>query len=358
LTTRPPAPLSLKPDLAEAARRWEAHYAGEIIDRPVLWATAPRDGRPPAPRPDYAAMVRDDIDGLVERILASAEALHWCGEAIPHFFLSFGPDEVAAFCGGSLSWSDDSPGTNWSTPFVDDWEQALPLRLDDDHPLWQRLLELYRRAARRLAGKMLLTPPDLHTNMDLLAAARGPQRLCLDVVERPDLIDEAMASARQVFRDLWPAVVRAGRMDELGYCHAAYSMDGAAVLQCDFSCMISPAMARRWVLPALEEEASIVNHAVYHWDGPEALVHADDLFATRGLQALSYVPGAGHGSHIDHLDLLKRIQAGGKVAHAHGTAEEIQAMHRELRPDRVVYYTHVASPAEADRLAAWLVRNT
>jgi hypothetical protein len=44
-----PASLSLKPDLAEAAHRWEAFYAGEIIDRPVVCVTAPGDGRAPVP---------------------------------------------------------------------------------------------------------------------------------------------------------------------------------------------------------------------------------------------------------------------------------------------------------------------
>ena len=45
-------------------------------------------------------------------------------------------------------------------------------RLRADDPLCLRMLGLYRRAAERMAGKMLLSPLDLHTNMDLLAALR------------------------------------------------------------------------------------------------------------------------------------------------------------------------------------------
>jgi 5-methyltetrahydrofolate--homocysteine methyltransferase len=147
-------------------------------------------------------------------------------------------------------------------------------------------------------------------------------------------------------------------MDELGYCHGIYSVEGAAYLQCDFSCMMSPTMFRRWVLPALEEEAGIVKHVVYHWDGPGALVHADDLIASRGLHALSYVPGAGRGGHIDYLDLFKRIQKGGKAVQFSGSVEQVKLAHRQLRPEKVFYTTATKTQAEAEQLLDWFVRNT
>jgi hypothetical protein len=299
-----------------------------------------------------------DMDEIVDGMLRSAEATFYGGEAIPAGWLSFGPDEIAVFCGAELAWSDDSGDTNWSVPCVENWEDALPLRLREDHPLWLRMLELYRRAAERTAEKMLLAPLDLHTNMDLLAALRGPQRLCLDLLDCPELIDRAMADARAIFRQVWQEIARAGQMDEGGYCHLAYSMEGAAVLQCDFCCMVSPEMFGRWVLPAVEEEAEIVRHAVYHWDGPGALVHTDALLASKGLYALSYVPGAGRGSHMDYLDLLQRVQVGGKAVQVCGSPDEIKQMHRELRPDRAIYCTGTGSQAEAEQLLEWFVKNT
>ena len=355
----PPKPLSLKPDLAEANRRWQAFYAGDLIDRPVVSVTAPADDHHEIPqRVGYHDKVFGDLDDVIDRAIAAAQATYWGGEAVPTFFPSFGCDEIAVFCGAGFRWSDDSPDTNWSTPFVQDWDDALPLRIQENHPLWQRLLTLCRRASERMAGTMLLTPLDLHTNLDLLAAVRGPQRLCLDLADRPKVIDEAMASARAVFRQMWRAVAKAGRMDELGYCHAFYAMDGAAVLQCDFSFMIGPEMFRRWVLPALEEEADIVRHAMYHWDGPGALVHTADLVASKGLLALSYVPGTGRGGHINYLPLLKRVQAGGKAIQVWGTPKEVQAMHRELAPNLVCYSTRTETRAEAEALLEWFVKHT
>jgi len=356
-SVRRPAPLAFKPDLEEAVRRYEAFYAGDLIDRPVCMVTAPREGFQPVPGRNYRAKVFNDLDDLLDNALAGAEATFFGGEAIPAFFPSFGPDEVAVFCGAELRWSNDSPDTNWSVPFVDDWEKALPLRLQANHPLWQRLLALYRRGAERLAGKMLITMPDLHTNMDILAAVRGPQRLCMDLIERPEAIDRAMADARAIFPQVWNACAEAGRMDELGYCHGIYSMEGAAYLQCDFCCMISPAMFRRWVLPALEEEAAIAKHVVYHWDGPGAQVHTADLVASRGLHCLSYVPGDGHGTHLDHIELLKRCQRGGKAVQAWGSPDQIKLLHRQLQPNKVFYSTWARTQAEAEGLLDWLVKN-
>jgi 5-methyltetrahydrofolate--homocysteine methyltransferase len=352
------ASLAYKPDLADAAKRWEAFYAGEIIDRPILCVTAPRDGRKVPPSPSYRARVHDDIDQVIDRAIAVAEATYWAGDAIPAFMPSFGPDEIAVFCGATLEWSNDSGDTNWSKPFVHDWKKDLPLRLHEDHPLWQRMLALYRRAAERMAGKMLLMPPDLHTNLDLLSAVRGPQRLCLDLVEQPAMIDRAMMDARAIFPQVWNAVRKAGRMDELGYCHQIYSMQGAAFLQCDFAALISPLMFKRWVLPALEEEAQLVKHCVYHWDGPSALVHADVLIKSRGLHTLSYVPGDGNGTHLDYIPLLKRLQEGGKAVHVWGTPEEMKLLHSELQPERVMYVTSTSSQDEADALVEWFVKHT
>jgi hypothetical protein len=355
------AALEFKPDMAEAARRWAAYRAGSLVDRPLVCVTAPREGRKGPPGKGYRDRVFGDLDAAIGNALEGAAACFYGGEAVPSFWTSFGPDEIAVFCGAELAWDDRSEGTNWSKPIVEDWATALPLRLQEEHPLWQRMLRLYQKAAERLEGKMLIQHLDLHTNMDLLAALRGPQRLCLDLVDQPEWVDRAMASARAVFRELWRRIADAGRMDERGHCSGLYAMEGAAVLQCDFICMMSPLLFRRWVLPALEEEAQIARNVFFHWDGPGALVHERDLMASKGLHTFGYVPTVGPGGrieHIKHLDLLKRVQAAGKSVQAIGTPDEVKAMHRELRPDRVMYCTDCKTQAEAEELLRWFVRNT
>ena len=68
--------------------------------------------------------------------------------------------------------------------------------------------------------------------------------------------------------------------------------------------------------------------------------------------------GDGRGRHPDYLDLHKKVQAGGKATAIYGTPDEIKLMHRELRPEKVIYQTSTRSPAEADALLEWFVKHT
>lgn len=352
--------LELKADFADAVRRWEAYIDGQVIDRPVVLVSCHRPGAPQVSQPSYKDKIFLPFDTILGQALESARGVWWGGEAIPSFFPSFGADEVALFCSrnGAFVWNDDSPGTNWSHPFIHNWEDELPLQLNKEHPLWKRMLSLLDAAASKLAGKMCIGTIDLHTNLGLLAAARGGQELCFDLVDYPEMIDRGLADARALFPTLWEAVTTASRSKELGYAMAFFSFRGAAVLQCDFSTMISPEMFRRWVLPALEEEAGIVRHAYYHWDGVGALKHKKDIISSRNLHTLGFLPGEGHGRQIEYLDLFKECQAAGKGVHVGGPLEECQAMHRELRPDKTIYTVFINTPAEGEAALEWFKRNT
>lgn len=352
-----PAPLRFKPDMAEVSRRWEAYWAGELLDRPIVCAAVREPGYDFLPESTYYERVHGDLDAVLDRALHNAAGTFYGAETVPQFWLSFGPDEIAAFCGATLEWSQTDADTNWSVPFVKDWDESLPLRLQEDNPLWLRMQTFYRRAAERLTGKMLLMPLDFHTNMDLLAAVRDPQRLCTDLYDCPAQIDRAMLDARRIFREVWDAIRSAGRMDEFGYAFEGYSAEGVSVLACDFSALISPAMFRRWVRPALEEEAALVKHAIYHWDGPRALAHFDDVMAIKGFHTISFVPDPGE-SHVQYLDLFKQVQAHGKAVQVWGEVDEIKFMHAELDPARVQYRPKVRTRAELDEFLAWLVRHT
>ncbi len=342
--------LSLKPDYDEALKRWDAFWQGDMIDRPIVSITAPN----PAfadyePYPDnYYNRVNGDLNALTDGVLRNAESNLYLGEAIPSAFLSFGCDEIAAFCGGALSFHPDSMDTNWSVPFVEDWKDVLPLKIQEQDPLWQRMLTYISLMANKAEGNMLINPIDLHTNMDLLLAVRGAESLCLDLLDCPETIDQAMASARQVFMDVWDATRKAGFLPR----------KSGATLQCDFSCMIGTDMFRRWALPALEEEAEIVGRVRYHWDGPGALIHADDLIASKGLYLLDYVPGEGNGTHAGFLNLFKKVQAGGKAVAVHGSIEMIKWMHTELDPTLVTYSTRADSAQEAEQLLEWFRKHT
>ena len=76
--------------------------------------TAPRADAAPAPGLSYHDRVFLPEEEVVERACAGLASTHYGGEAVPVLWLSFGPDEIAAFCGAELKWSAESGDTNWS----------------------------------------------------------------------------------------------------------------------------------------------------------------------------------------------------------------------------------------------------
>lgn len=78
--------------------------------------------------------------------------------------------------------------------------------------------------------------------------------------------------------------------------------------------MIGPQMFNRWLTPALEAEAAIVKHAIYHWGGPGARVWR--------------------------------------------TPDEVKAIHRELDPARAFYCAKAARQGQAEALLGWLAGDT
>jgi hypothetical protein len=342
--------LELKPDYQDTVTRFNAFWNGSIIDRPIVRITAPN----PAAQGkgyvnNYYTRIHNDLDEVVQGLITNAGRGLYFGEAIPSSFLSFGCDEVAAFCGGNLYFRHDYHETNWSEPFVDNWEEALPIAVQEDHPLWKRMQLFIQKCADAMAGKMLFNALDLHTNMDLLLAMRSGEKLNMDLVDCPELIDQAMEQTMQVFE----------RVCDVAY--KPYNLPGAGgiTLQCDFSCMISTPMFRRFALPYLEREAEYFGRRVfYHWDGVGALTHTDDLIASKGLYIMGFLPGAGNGEFRDFLPLYEKIQKAGKAVSVSGDPEEVKYLHKHLQPDKTMYDTWVKTEKEAEDLLKWFKDNT
>lgn len=353
-------PLLFKPDMEEAVKRWDAYYNGDIIKRPIICVTAPKRGCEEYQRHggSYYDQVYEDIDLILRHALEDAENTFFGGDLIPAYYPSLGPDEVACYCGAKLEFQEDSMHTNWCVPFVEDWAETEPLHIHEDSPYWQRILQIYRRGAELLKGKMLMYHVDLHTNMDLLAAVRGTENLCMDLIDCPELVDEAMKQSRALFHKLWKDIAEAGQMDENGYWFGAYGQKGMAILQCDFGAVISPEMFERWVMPALEEEADIVDRVIYHWDGPETLRHKKALLNSDKIHTLAYVPLPSEGGHINLLPMLRELQDCGKGVYVSGTPEELKMMHKVLDPTKTIYNTSAKTQSEAEELLEWFEKNT
>jgi len=356
--------LSTKPDFERARAMWKAYWAKGVLKRPLVWATATRPGAKNVldhNRKYYHAVTAQYEKELavIDETLANTLYL---AESMPMFSPDHGPDQYATFFGGKLEFAEASPATNWVHPVIDDLEAALPLAMNETSPTWKSLMHYSRLLAEHGKGRYFVSMCDLHSNADALSALRGPQNFCMDFMDCPEAVGEAMLQVRKTYPKVHEALYQAGGMEGRGcggwapfWCEGRY-----ATIQSDFLALIGPEQGRRYVMPALEEEAEYLDHCVLHFDGPGALPHLDDVLSIKAIDVIQWVPGEGQKPMWEWMDVLKKCQKAGKGLQIYGlpNVEALKRVHKELSPEGLMYVFGGLPEAELAELLGWLEKNT
>jgi hypothetical protein len=343
------APLEYGEDFPTIARRHEAFWANELIDRPLFLASANTNpARPITRRLDLL----HDPDAWFEAKLLDLEQTYRVGDTLPTVRVDFGPVILGALFGGETEFGAD---TSWTHAFIaDDWSNAPDWTIDEGHPTWRLLGELTRRVAQNAAGRYVVMIPNLGGTSDALLNLRGSSALCVDVADQPEKIrasvDAIYPAWHQAFTLLYETIVGsgAGITEYLGlWANRPY-----VLTQCDFSAMIGPRPFETLFLPDIARQAATVGRAIHHLDGPDAARHAEPLLETPDLQAIQYVVGAGH-SALNKLDMLRRIQARGKPLQVLCAFDDVMPLAEELQPQGLCFLVdEVPGPDALDGLFA------
>ena len=346
-----------KPDFDIAARRMEAYWQGEMLDRPIIMASTSKKNYDFVKYSTYHdRAVSGDLEQILKNMLHNARGINYLGEMMPSAWMSFGTHEISSFFGSKIIWTDGSGDTTWTNPIVLDWDEFLPLHFPEGNSYWQRMLKFYEKSAEIFDGEVLPISIDFHSNMDLLLSLRGDEQLSYDVYDCPEKIDAAMEGAKLTFKHIWEAVEKAAKMKEYGYWYEGYSEKRTCVLACDYICMISPEMLRRWFIPTFEYEASLIDNVVFHWDGPGALRHFNDIMAIDKIHTIAYVPNP-YEKHKDYMELYKKVQENGKAVLYHGSIDEIKSVFYELNPAKTLYKLTSATEKEFYDFEKWVKNN-
>lgn len=313
--------LGFKPDFARTVERFEAWWAGEVVDHPPISCgvrvKADRGPAPPGPAareyPDHRSRWFD-LEARLDAAIAHMHGAVYPLDAIPVFYANLGPELTSTPLGCGLEFSQT---TSWSTPIVESaeqWAEVAEKQPDFANPYWQAVDRLTDMAIERSQGRFIVGLPDLHGNLDILAGLREPEDLCVDLIDRPDLVDAATRHAAKTYVDgfnhFYRKVAAAG-FGATTWC-SFYHEGPAYVPSCDFWCMLSDPMARRHVLPALAIEMQPLARSLFHLDGPQALRHLPLLLEMEQLDAVQWVYGAGAGPAAKWVDVYRQILEAGK----------------------------------------------
>lgn len=347
-----------KPDFEQAQKYCDAFWVHELIDRPCTMVFAQKTK-------EFVPMSRlqavDDDFGV--SFLAAGKYLEgtaFLGEAMPGFRPGFGPDQMAAFLGMPLKINPESRDTSWTEKIVENWKDFMPLRLDENNATWQRMKEFHRAGESFCKDKCQLLNIDLHSNIDCLEAMRGAEKLLFDLIDQPQIVDELVKQVRPVYKQIYDELWQYGDKAAIGSNSGMqlYSRGKTDYIQADFICLLSPDMFRRFVLPAIKEEAEFLDDAIFHLDGPGALKHLDALLTIEEIKVIQWLPGAGCKPNYDWPEVIDKIQNAGKAAVLYGTCEEIKSFHGRYRPELVVYHATAETQDEGEAFLEWLKKNT
>lgn len=363
--------LKYKPDFDEAVKRWDYFWNNELYKRPIVMSGCfkrPKDKEfSDVFSLRYYRAYKELWKQQIEIFNCFAENFDFLGDGIPSFSPDFGPDQFAAFYGATLKFSEHSKNTSWAEPIIDSWEKFLPLRFNPKNEIFQKLIKYTCFIANDAKGKYLVSDIDKHSNIDTLLALRGAEKLCMDLYDRPEIIKKAILDLRRDFPNICKLLYEAGINNTgLGTAHYGfYCKKKFGVVQADFICMMSPEMFRRFVMPAIEEEVEYYDYSYFHFDGPDALKHIDDILSIKKLRVFQWQPGEGQKPNFQWIDILKKAQKAGKAVHIFGNSKQnltpdiVKQLHKELDPVNVVYDgIAVKERKEFEELERWLENNT
>jgi hypothetical protein len=233
-----------------------------------------------------------------------------------------GPGSLALCLGSEPEFAESTVWFGSIMERDEEPEKRGPLRFDPENRWWKVHEATLRESASLARGKYLVGCPDLIENIDILASLRGMSTLFLDMIHRPEWVNEKLHEINQAYFEVYDRIYEIIKLEDGSAAFEAYKLWGpgkTAKVQCDASTMFSPEMFRRFVVPFLREQCAYLDYSMYHLDGNEEFRHLDALLEIEELDAIEWTPNANLplGGDPEWYDLYRRILDAGKSVQAY-----------------------------------------
>ena len=338
-------------DWEQIKQKFAEYWTGENHDRPLLSVCAPKEGYIPkeVKAPEKIIDRWMDVEYIIKSTREKFSSIYYGGEAFPNFNPNLGPDILGAILGDKIEFGEN---TSWSIHTFKDLENVDKFIFNPENFWWKKIREITEEAVKDAKGDYFVSITDLHPGADALVSLRGPENLCLDLVDCPQAVKKATVEILDVFKKV---------TDEL-YKITLKNLDGSSnwmsvwhpgkwyVTSSDFICLISNDMFSEFIEPELVEEIEWLDASIFHLDGPGALKHLDSLLAIPKLKGIQWVYGAGQPTASHWIPVLKKIQDAGKLVQVLIEPWELDILLKELRPEGIMYTTWCESEQDAKDL--------
>lgn len=323
--------IRFKDDITEAQERVNLWWDNKRADRPLIQIYAPRE-KPvfeiPSMEPSSIHDFWTNPSAVLPRMLNIMGSTFYGGEAFPVIQPMSG-NIVSITCkylGSPNRYIDEN--TTWSEPIIEDWNLCPSLEFDETNEWWNitlNLMEACAEAIRKYDLECYMALPDLNGPTEILSGLRNPEKLCMDLILEPDRVLSAARKVQDAWFKSWKGTSDiahqfGGYFTWMGVWSDVPSID----LQSDFSTLISPDMFEEFINPFIKEQSEFFSRSIFHLDGPDMIRHLDILLQNDSINAIQWIQGAGAGRVSEWIDLMKRIQAGGKSLFLYCEEDEVE----------------------------------
>ena len=280
---------------------WEHFQEGVAPHADIPMPAEPKDLNQKWFDPQWRA---DYLDWYVSHSSLKADML-------PVANTQLGPGSMAAILGGVF---EGGPDTIWIHPdpnYKDDFQ------FDPNHPNYLLHKELLKTVKAKAKGNYFVGMPDLMEGLDVLAAMKGTDKVLLDTVMQPEVLEEQVQRINDIYFKVYDELYDIIKEDngEMAFCYfSSWAPGKMTKLQSDISTMISVEDYRRFVQPYIRQQCQKIDYTLYHLDGVGALHHLPALLEIEELNAIQWTPGVGEpqGGSPKWYDLYRKILDGGK----------------------------------------------
>ncbi len=346
-------------DFEKVKRKFDEYWARENHDRPIVAIASPKNGANWSKTVQVPERLEDrwfDMNYIILKNRLLFENTAYYGEGFPTFYPNLGPDILGAICGCDLEFAED---TSWAIHKVEDWNSLGDITFDENNKWWKKILQMTRDAVSDAKNDYVVGITDLHPGIDSLVSLRGPQEVCFDTIECPDLLKKFDRQVFEVYKIVYNRLYN--EISPLGngtsYWMGVWSSKRHYVVGSDFSCMISADVYEDLIAPSIEREIEFLDQSIYHLDGPQALRHLDRILQMKKLNGVQWVYGAGQPSPRHWIHILKKIQDAGKCINISGPPEDLPELMKYLRPEGLLYHCWCNTEDDAEDLLRVLKKN-
>jgi len=198
------------------------------------------------------------------------------GDMLQSVTISFNIPWLEAMAGCSIKVH---PDTLWAEHSGLGYESLAALRFDPRNPWFEKMLACHQALCQYAEGRFPVSLPVMHGPLDIVSLFRGPEQFCIDLYDRPQEVEAALARLTDLWIAVGQALLAVTPPYRGGMCtRMRLWLPGPAVTpQADATTLLSPRLYRRFGQPWDEAIINAFPYHTYHTHSTSA--HILDILA-------------------------------------------------------------------------------